>query len=312
MFGKLLYPLFLSLPPILRQARRWHHPEGPPRRFLSHLLTFPLTLATGLHEAGLGFPPRSEASSGAESDQEGLSTKTAGGYSITVACIGARAESSLPPALWRELLFALPLVHFLDLHHIGPEVSHPSGLVPPTDRGARLPLPGSPLTSVNLDGRTVNITCTRAILGQEAGRCGGVGDTSEGGDGSVAAAVAERAVAKADAIVFFNPGFGHPHLREGWEGALERLICTGKPLIVTCHSLKDLDRDARQVHAVAERSCVDWVSARGSHLFPRENPFRSLITAEDPLSRSHGAPEIVSSNWGMFVVPRGTKSSQRL
>lgn len=282
---------------MIQQARRWHHPKGPGRRFLSHLLTFPLTLATGLREVGLGVPPDYKAYSGAKN-----STGAAGGHSITVACIGARAESSLPPEFWRETLFALPAICSLDLHHIGPEVSHPSGLVPPTGSpGATLP---SPLARVDLDGRTVNISWTRALLGQESSTCVAPEDSSET-RGRIAAA--EHSVAKSDAVVLFNPGLGHPHLSKGWEGALKRLLYTGKPLIITCHSRTDLDRDVRHLHDFAQRWCIDWAAGRSLMVCPRENPFRSLIATEGPLK---SGPEIVSSNWGMFVVPRGAKRSE--
>lgn len=303
-------PLYVR-PPI-PQARRWHHPEGPARRFLSHLLTFPLTLATGLREVGLGVPPDHKAYSGAHPNHAKNSTGAADGHSITIACIGARAESSLPPEFWRETLFALPTIYSLDLHHIGPEVSHPSRLVPPTgSRSATPPSPGNPLARVDLDGRTVHISWTRALLGRESSMCVDPGDSSETREETAATAAAELAVAKSDAVVLFNPGLGHPHLRKGWEGALKCLLHTGKPLIVTCHSRTDLDRDVRHLHDFAQRWCVDWVAGRGSEVFPRENPFRSMITAEDPLSGSHGsAPEIVSSNWGMFVIPRGAKRSE--
>lgn len=151
-----------------------------------------------------------------------------------------------------------------------------------------------------MGGRTVNISWTRALLGEESISCVDPGDSPET-KGRIAAA--EHSLAKSDAVVLFNPGLGHPHLRKGWEGALKRLLYTGKPLIVTCHSRTDLDRDVGHFHDFAKRWCI----GRGLKVFPRENPFRSLIVTEGPLK---SAPEIVSSNWGTFVVPRGAKRSE--
>lgn len=118
-------------------------------------------------------------------------------------------------------------------------------------------------------------------------------------------------MAGADAFVLFNPGLGHPHLREGWAGALERLLDTGKPIIVSCHSEADLERDARllreagAVRCRCRRRCPDQAAAawggKGDDVFPRKNAFRSLMPSEDPLSAT-GQEELVSCNWGVVVV----------
>ncbi|CAN0380425.1 unnamed protein product [Hapterophycus canaliculatus] len=134
---------------------------------------------------------------------------------------------------------------------------------------------------------------------------------------AAAAAAADETVRKADAFVLFNPGLGHPHLKEGWDGALKRLLATGKPIVVSCHSWKDLDRDARLLREAGAVSChyPGWaeeveVEGRGGDgrgggesdsVTPRENPFRSLMVSEDPLSPP-GAEEVVSCNWGVMIV----------
>ncbi|CAM9128906.1 unnamed protein product, partial [Scytosiphon promiscuus] len=268
------------------QARRWHHPEGPARRFLSHLLTFPLTLAAGLHAAGLGSASSTAVSTAPTTSQSGAdppraaegsgggggdSSNSSSGRRLAVVCLGARAESSMPPAFWRETLFVLPGVSHLTLHLIGPELSLPAGLAPSRQRHptqetdgdgigtkARRSPPPTTSTAISVGSRTADIRWTRALLGgtagaQVAGGEGGAGDGSGVGKGSgvgassepaAAAVVVDEAVARADAFVLFNPGLGHPHLREGWDGALKRLLATGKPIVVSCHSRKDLDRDA--------------------------------------------------------------------
>ncbi|CAN0094638.1 unnamed protein product, partial [Sphacelaria rigidula] len=228
------------------QARRWSYPpDTPARRFLSHILTYPLTLAAGLEEA-------------AASQQDRLS----------VVCIGARAEGSLPPTLWLETLIALPEVRHLDLYLLGPEVAVPLRL--PTVVGSRSGdstdsrAPGardgtSARVNLNLSGeRTVDITWIRATLGapapgdqdrqrgeakrETAGSAASPGSSTVGRRPAEEEAV-EKAVRGADAFVLFNPGLGHPHLRQGWEPAAKRLLASGVPMIITCHSPKDLRRD---------------------------------------------------------------------
>lgn len=306
-----------------KQARRWNHPseKGPARRFLSHLLTYPLTLAVGLHEAGLGFPAErdpavSTANSRASAGPDCNSTvkkKMAGHHHVAVVCIGARAESTLPPSFWRETLFALPGVSGLDLHLIGPELSLPAGLAPATESGN--PTGGS-LATVHVGDRTADLSWTRAVLRHTTGTCVGVtqGEADEGegvraeaAANAAAGAIADRAVARADAFVLFNPGLGHPHLREGWEGAAERLIASGKPIIVSCHSQVDLERDARRLSEIGERCYGEgWATGRGVEIFPRKNAFCSLMVSENPLSKP-GAEELVSSNWGLLVVRGGAQ-----
>lgn len=327
-------PTTQAPPPFLlarrpRQARQWSHPEeGPARRFLSHLLTYPLTLAVGLNEAGLSFPTEKRDLAASTVGDGGpdcnvaaagaAANKTAGGHRIAVVCIGARAESTLPPSFWRETLFALPGVSSLDLHLIGPELSLPAGLPPAaTDIGSKA---GVPSTTVHVGDRTADVSWTRAILRRLTGACVGVAEKEAGkGTGvgaasaatTAAGAIAERAVARADAFVLFNPGLGHPHLREGWNGAVERLIASGKPIIVSCHSQEDLERDARRLGEIGERCYGEgWAKGRGVGIFPRKNAFCSLMASEDPLPSRPGAAELVSSNWGLLVV-RGAQGGAK-
>ncbi|KAJ0408670.1 hypothetical protein ATCC90586_007696 [Pythium insidiosum] len=74
----------------------------------------------------------------------------------------------------------------------------------------------------------------------------------------------------ADAFVLFNPGIGHPRLEKLWRPTLEGLVATGKPLLLTSFSEKDLERDLAalpQVQFVVE---------------PQLNAFGSLMYQLDP------------------------------
>ncbi|CAN0394009.1 unnamed protein product [Ectocarpus fasciculatus] len=245
----------------------------------------------------------------------------------------------MPPAFWREALFALPDVSRLSLHLIGPELGLPPGVVAAARPaaaacgGAGTVDPTSAAathtTVVSVGARTAEIAWTRATLGPRAGGSvegeeqqpdaagSAVGGAPSSGRGAATQArraeAAEKAVEAADVFVLFNPGLGHPHLREGWDGALKRLLATGKPIVVSCHSPEDLDRDTRLLReAGAEPCCPPGANAsegeRGG-LGAKENSFRSLMASEDPLSVP-GAEELVWCNWGMMVV-RGVAGDAR-
>ncbi|CAM9908599.1 unnamed protein product [Ectocarpus sp. 12 AP-2014] len=308
------------------QARRWPYREDPARRFLSHILTYPLTLAAGLREA--------------QTWKEPEHTNSDGRGKLAVVCLGARAESTMPPVYWREALFALPDVSRLSLHLIGPELGLPPGVV-------AAPRPGTaacdgagtigPISTaaVSVGARTADIAWTRAMVGPSAGGCvaaaeqqpeaatgsavgSGRGAATEAG-GAEAVEAAEEAVQAADVFVLFNPGLGHPHLRQGWDGALKRLLATGKPIVVSCHSPKDLDRDTRLLREAGAEPCCPPSGAnasagerdgnRGNGLGAKENPFRSLMASEDPLSVP-GDENLVWCNWGMMVV-RGAGDARK-
>eukprot|EP00903_Cladosiphon_okamuranus_P008634 g8280.t1 len=312
-------------------SRQWHHPGGPARRFLSHLLTYPLTLASGVREAGVEGVPAPMAPSAQKghvspgglgesdrSDSDGTcdSDKSS---ALAVVCLGARAESTMPPSFWLETLFALPGFSRISLHLIGPELGVPPGVAAGRGEGATTTARGDEsgrerraglsstathATVLSIGERTLEVGWTRAMLGRAAA----AGEEGQRVVGAAAGetAAAERAVADADAFVLFNPGLGHPHLREGWAEALERLLDTGKPIIVSCHSEKDLERDARLLReAGAVRCCTEQATAAaaggGGDIFPRKNAFRSLMASEDPLS-APGQEELVSCNWGVVLV----------
>ena len=77
-----------------------------------------------------------------------------------------------------------------------------------------------------------------------------------------------------DGFVLLNPGLGHDHLKQGWIPTLEFMFKTGKPILLTAHSERDAQRDAKLLQDVFGRP-VDY----------QRNAFASRITYEDPLSQ---------------------------
>jgi hypothetical protein len=96
-----------------------------------------------------------------------------------------------------------------------------------------------------------------------------------------------------DFMVFFNPGFGHPNLRNNWDETLRLILhlhdnyyddsdkcirkkrprrSDGRVLLLTAHSKVDAERDAK---FLAEKFGID-------HVMYNENPFASRIQYLDP------------------------------
>ncbi|OQS05777.1 hypothetical protein THRCLA_02129 [Thraustotheca clavata] len=82
-----------------------------------------------------------------------------------------------------------------------------------------------------------------------------------------------------DAIVLFNPGLGHPHLKNLWAPSLNLALTTYKPLLITCFSAKDLHRDLEALDNAAESldGTLNFTKTAGI------NPFQSRKIIVDPL-----------------------------
>lgn len=102
----------------------------------------------------------------------------------------------------------------------------------------------------------------------------------------------EKYVHKPDVYVLFNPGLGHPHLKEGWRSTLKTLVKHGeKPVYITAHSTSDMERDAFTIASEQEESNFSV------HCF-NANPFSSKMGSQDPFNQN----EIVFANKFFGVV----------
>jgi hypothetical protein len=93
---------------------------GPALRIMSHMLTFPLTLAYALQQLHTCYLL-------GKSSRSSNSAPSAG---LNIVCIGARAEASLPVHLWTEAVLACKgiLGSSGSLSFIGPELQLPQSL----------------------------------------------------------------------------------------------------------------------------------------------------------------------------------------
>lgn len=162
--------------------RNWHTDNEHQRTLISHVLSAPLTISNILS-----------------------TTKP-----NTVAClVGARAEASLPPHHWLELLELLRLhknlCRRLELHFTGPELIRRPDVSMFTQAQSN--------SSVTLKWHA---PCKFHELDDEL-------------------------VSSFDVLIFLNPGFGHPNLTIDWKPTLPLT----KPSLITAHSELDAERDRK-------------------------------------------------------------------
>ena len=106
-----------------------------------------------------------------------------------------------------------------------------------------------------------------------------------------------------DLFVLFNSGVGSPALREAWDPTLRLLLQTRKPIVFTCHSRVDLDRDwdcVEQTGISEDQDGQELGHSIETLLSPHENPFASLRRVYD--SKEQQGAEIVTTNQFIFAL----------
>lgn len=211
-------------------------------RLVSHTLSAPLTLATFLQ----GFMN---------------SMRISPGGSLRCCCVGARAEATLPPAFWNELLVLL--------HHC-------------CSIGSCMTLEHPPCLNIMLEfvGPDVVARSTDVVLSYQD-----MSLTLSWSGGGRLFHQLDNACDGWDALIFFNPGFGHPNLKESWRPTLETLFHDGihlyeTRLLLTAHSPLDVQRD---VELLKEYSPMNQIRVTDYQL----NPFASRIAYSDPFLKGH-------------------------
>lgn len=228
-------------------------------RALSALLTSPLTIASAMHNIEQYI---------CNKDNE---------HRRSIVILGARAEASLPPVWWRELLLDLRLRSSvlpqrpLDIHFVGPDL--PTNIQPIRDFKY----------NYSDDNRLLAHPSYKTIL------------TS-----SLFDALPPLAI-----TVLMNPGIGAPSLKSLWEPSLRLLLHRSiSPLVFTSHSKGDLERDLLVLKKLANE-----VGRKLTFIFgPAPNPFASLSPTVDSseeavrASRGEHNMRIIYSNAFMYIV----------
>jgi splicing suppressor protein 51 len=189
---------------------------------------------------------------------------------IRIFILGARAESSLPRAVWVQLTHCFPRSSF-HIIFIGPEAM--------ANREREFPLP--PRTDVNPYGGVVEDRITKNIK---------ITTFVEYYHTMHEAQYFAPFDPYFDVFMLFHPGLGHPASSHEWAETIPQLLETKCPIICTGYTEWDMERDR------------DWVEKQvGGEmdvlLEPGENIFRSLrwdLNDLDPADVSCG-------NWGLWA-----------
>jgi splicing suppressor protein 51 len=267
--------------PSLNSERSVRHASKP--------LTYPITIASILHETSPYRPGRELTNEGIKSltalrttlSAENTNRDLARGRFVRPLRIimpGARAESQLPVEAWMQLLYLFPSTVF-HIHFIGPHVRPPPALVEKhaaeaekrsdevTDTSGqvyRRPVSLTPTPNLSLHWHDMRYT---ALLHQ-----------------NLAPFDPYR-----DVFFFFCPGFGYPTQRAGWHDALRMIIRTQCAIFATGFDAEDIQRDTSVLTEDHEEE-MDWLMS------PTLNRFRSLKPDVNPQDvRRH-----IYTNWSVY------------
>lgn len=189
---------------------------------------------------------------------------------IRIFVLGARAESSLPRAVWHQLSYMFPKVAF-HVIFIGPESM--------ANREKELPLPER--TPANPFG---------AVVEGELGQYLKISTFVDNYQTLHEAGIFHPFDPYLDCFMLFHPGLGHPASQHLWEPVIPQLLSTKIPILATGYTEYDLFRDHNWVK--------DTMSGEYDLLLePGENRFRSLrwvINDMDP-------GDITAANWGVWA-----------
>ncbi|CAE6487346.1 unnamed protein product [Rhizoctonia solani] len=301
------------------------------RRHASKLLTYPITVASLLHENS-GINLRNQRLT-----PEGLRSMTALRYSLhaesptgdedpsgkppmRIFIIGARAESSLPTHVWEQLTHLFPNTPF-HIYMIGPQVSLPAVAIPPPPpkpahssetQKSTTDAPKPVLFEPPIPPQTTPSWPTKSR--DSAPDYGVPSSTSSISDqltitclrapySDVHAHFAETFDPYTDVFFAFCPGFGFPSPTSPdllqisapgeWGNTIPLILNTKCALFVTGFSPTDVERDVKSLETVeGVAGEFDWI------VTPGENPFGSEkweVADFDPRV-------MVKTNWGVWGI----------
>ena len=281
--------------------------QGYKMTMISHVLSTPLTLALQIEQYSRMIMMTNSNDEDDDDDDDESSAVVQSRQFLKICCVGARAEACLPDMYWRELLNVVrtnsqsqstststlksqPLSVSIDF--IGPDI--------PPMRKERVVT-----YSHSIDGTETESTLTlrglyRGFFHDYFSTTSDDDDAAGGTNGDSKSKIDDY-----DFVIFFNPGFGHPNLQNGWNETLRTILFTdddggggdgfseknkavsrsSRVLFFTAHSRIDADRDAK---LLKKRFGIDAKYT--------ENPFASRIQYLDPCHKTDGAEHIIRPN----------------
>jgi hypothetical protein len=281
---------------------------------LSHVLTFPLTLAANVS--------RLISYTNSLTPKDSVVPPVVP-RRVNLCCVGSRAEANLPSEYWREFLIASNYYFIQDdkkppkedtmmavknenvvLHWnidcIGPEVNTRSHISPKTTmitgKESELLKPKSRCISLHPDrnGPSITLNLHQEFLHRHV--LDTVVHERRTNNNEIKNNVVQDALNQWDGFILFNPGIAHPNLTKSWKPSLEFIFKTQKNILVTAHSDTDEFRDRLLLKSFImtqtkgkdeyddskQMSMIDNINE--VFVDYRENPFASKIMFKDPFS----------------------------
>ena len=209
---------------------------------------------------------------------------------IHIAVVGARAEATLASEFWMEFhvayrLFSGAMTHnespfpCLEIDFIGPDV--PKGLQG-THEECLTANDKDPKSSRNLSRTFFHGYFDEYVNKVLKVQCQNHNE--------------ELSKLPWDLVVLYNPGLGHPYLKNGWKSTIRTLVKSNLPLLLTSFSSVDSIREVevvlplvKQYRRHLELQAIKYQS----------NPWASQILTQDPLNPT----EMVRPNHEVLFIP---------
>ncbi|KAI9315917.1 zinc-finger of mitochondrial splicing suppressor 51-domain-containing protein, partial [Dichotomocladium elegans] len=235
-------------------------------RHVSKLLTYPITVASVLHQScpyklGKEITPEGMRSISAlrtvlyprnEVAKDGVTLVRS--ETINLYVVGARAEASLPPYIWLQLAYLFPHTPF-HIHFIGPDAMPPSKEPHTTSLNERL-----------------MFTYDNSMYHDYHDKI-------------------EKFDPYTDLFFLFSPGIGHATAREGWKMSIQKALETKCPIFITGYDEADVSADVAAVEEDYQGE-FDWI------MRPTENEFRSLKRDVNLMD----VRQTIFANWGIWGI----------
>jgi hypothetical protein len=274
---------------------------SPPQlRFISSLLTYPLTVA---HTLRTLYPPEHDRPS-----------------KLQIAIIGARAEASLPLSWWKQCLYLDPVCEHLTIRFLGPH------------------LPNRTTNKTTIPLHIQNGTKSQTLQGQETSwqneRTQQQYTLQLINDPLDACTFHDHPNAfeillHSNFFLLFHPGMGSATLSSSWTPTLQLLFESRKPIAFTAFHPHDLSRDLQQLKTISIDSFYDRNDETSDDLDdilhddgdrfemmikPHQNPFaaQSLrLDTDEPVvpnakdnqqTKDIEPPRILQTNHSLYVI----------
>ncbi|RHZ85674.1 hypothetical protein Glove_63g101 [Diversispora epigaea] len=277
-------------------------------RHVSKLLTYPITIASTLHQYG-------PYTTGDRLTHEGLKSLTAlrtilhpkealsqdiktlrpEEEIIRIFILDAKAEAQLPLYLYNQISYLFPGVPF-HIHFVGPQALPKGGEPHTTHYNHRLSFTwGNNLFSVDIDDESSNSKNNNSDDNQEINKENDnskeISKENKEHEGSSYFSMMGPFDPYSDVFFLFSPGIGQMNQKRIWKKTLRKLLKTKCSIFITGFDENDLKTEVLAIEGDEDYE-FDWL------LHPGKNIFQSLKKDINLQDVRIG----INTNWGIFGI----------